>query len=1020
MTSCLAFALDTVPRRSPHEVDLTHNMPTDGGAARRSVESNASNDGTLSTDSTAATTNTISSNRSSARIVSLESGHLSKMSVISLQAIVNGKRALKPVPHRKATLTPADTGSIDWCSPFASNNSVSSSNDPQAYEPDTEWPAKSSPIIPRITIKGCDEKTFETTAEMREGSSCSDTDGSRLSCNSDRSGDRPGSTTSTKSQVNRPHSRHSNASPTGQVYVPYRPWYLTPKSPGSVANRHQNVRNEDDTFALRELDKEQSKAKMAEITSLDTSTDLLLAELQPLVRCNGINHEPRTIFSEQAETAHVVPIMPARPPPRPPITRNKRKPPVPPPRRRLLRDLSPSLSAQQGFSPMPTLSSVSTQAITSAGLQKRSRAVMEYEPTLLVSLQDVLDRSLAIRQRASTGDLVTQKEHTHSATARLCRSSPAESHRDDLPRSLRRLSPNIDMRLSRPASTPELNPFKSEPTNPPGVSELEVREQSLLTENQATIRFDDEPCDIKEVLQDMRAVENKRIRDICESWNNKQWAKVEVYLTYHLSTLKASANSERARRIRHLLGVCASYRGHWQRSLSLFISVLRTPVEDIKKLDDGDLAAFYWLADTYALLGSPREALLAYCLGGCCGHGQSASGSGSKGSSWRCLVVERKLLRQTVSDTAFEAIWANDFFRTGTAVDGQLLHSTIVSQAAAQACLQECAARAEEEACEVHARDHHSASQNRPDKPEPYQMHISPLHFEPDQLWPMPHDTTFSTSSVTRGRIFTHGTDLILAFQQHPETFLPRQSHSFPTIARTVTGEGLTQLIRALRETLQTLSMSWTEVLAPRDVSFMVAYTAIEDGIATVKYFKLDIVKLPFGIEYGVVLCSGRTSSSARITTSEISKIGRRLAAATTRRAVRNCLRTTLEAVVCERRRRAASKFSRVLPALPPLVDVPVQPLPLPVVPAPAPAPTPTPPSPSPSPSPSPPPSSNDQTTTTETEMSASLHELESSSPRTRRSVSTSDDSPLVPREAVPALQLPPSSSRKPKHLLSA
>ena len=90
MTSCLAFALDTVPRRSPHEVDLTHDMPTDGGAARRSVESNASNDGTLSTDRTAATTNTISSNRSSARIVSLESGHLSKMSVISLQAIVNG------------------------------------------------------------------------------------------------------------------------------------------------------------------------------------------------------------------------------------------------------------------------------------------------------------------------------------------------------------------------------------------------------------------------------------------------------------------------------------------------------------------------------------------------------------------------------------------------------------------------------------------------------------------------------------------------------------------------------------------------------------------------------------------------------------------------------------------------------------------------------------------------------------------------------------------------------------------
>jgi hypothetical protein len=746
---------------------------------------------------------------------------------------------------------------------------------------------------------------------------------------------------------------------------------------------------------------------------LETATDILLAELPPLVRCNGINREPRPVVSNQTETARAVPIMPARPPPRPPTTRNQRKPPVPPPRRRqLLRDVNPLLPAQQGFSPTPTLLSVSTQAITSAGFQKRSRAVMEYEPTLLVSLQDVLDRSLAIRQRASTGDLVTQKEYTHSATARLCRSSPAKSHRDDLPRSLHHLSPNIDMRLIPPASTPELNAFKSAPTIPPGVSELEVREQSLLTENRTTIHFNDEPCDIREMLQDMRAVAVKRIRDICESWNNKQWAKVEVYLTYHLSTLKAFPNSERARRIRHLLGVCASYRGHWQRSLSLFISVLRTPVEDIKKLDDGDRAAFYWLADTYALLGSPREALLAYYLGGCCGHGQSASGSGSKGSSWRCLVVERKLLRQTVSDTAFEAIWANDFFRTGTAADGQLLHSTIVSQAAAQACLQECAARAEEEDCEVHARDHHSASQTTPGKPEPHQMHISPLYFEPDQLWPMSHDTTFSTSNVTRGRIFTHGTDLILAFQQHPETFLPRQSLSFPTIARTVTGEGLTQLVRALRETLETLSMSWTEVLAPQDVSFRVAYTAVENGIATVKYFSLEIVKLPFGIEYGVVLCSGKTTSrSARKTTSEVSRIGRRLAATAARRAVRSCLRTTLEAVVIsdERRRRAAaSDSSKCLPPLPPSMVFPVQPLPRPIGPAPAPGPAPTPTPPSPSPSPSPPPSSKDLTTTTET--SASLHGLESSSPCTRLSTSsTSENSPLVPREAV-SDSLPPSS----------
>ena len=180
-------------------------------------------------------------------------------------------------------------------------------------------------------------------------------------------------------------------------------------------------------------------------------------------------------------------------------------------------------------------------------------------------------------------------------------------------------------------------------------------------------------------------------------------------------------------------------------------------------------------------------------------------------------------------------------------------------------------------------------------------MHISPLHFEPDQIWPLAHDTTFSAAAVARNRILPRETDLFKAAQNQPKTLLPRQSLSFP-ISRTSSGEGLTHLIPALRETPQTLSMSWIEVCSPREVGFMVAYTAIENDIATMNYFKLEIVRVPFSAEYGVVFCPSKTSTSSARITSELSRIGKRLATATTRRAVKACLQTTL-AAVCDRRR---------------------------------------------------------------------------------------------------------------------
>jgi hypothetical protein len=609
MTNCLVYALDNNLTCSRQEVDLTQNLPAEGGAARRSTQSNVSNDVALSTDTSSAATNATSSTRSSAKITGLESGQLSKISIISLQEIMSGKRALKPVQNRDATSTPSDTGPIDWRPPRSPSDSESS-NGPQACGLSTERFTSSPPIIPRITIRGCENKALEIKAleikaDMLEESSCSDIDVSKSSRNSDRSSeDRNGSTKSTTSQLSWLQPERTKDSPAAQVYMPYRPWYCTPESRSPVANKLHNVTSQDDTVAPNELHNEQSKVGPADEATLKIAMNVFHAEPPSTVRCEDAKLEPRSVMSRMTETARVVPLMPARPPPRPPITRNKHKP-LPPPRRRLLRDVNPFLSAEEGLS-LTSMLPAPTQVVSTVG----PPADTDNTPPLLVSLQDVLDRSFAIRQRASTGDLAIGATHTHSK---------AKYRRDCSIQRLRHPNLDVDMRLSRPASKPDLKDFGCRPTIPSAVSGLEVQGPSHPAENHATIRFNDERCDIRELLQDQRAVETKRIRDICESWNCRQWAKAESYLTYHLSTLEVSANSECARRTRHLLGVCASYRGHWQRTLNLFISVLRTPVEATRKLDDGDRAAFYWLADTYALLGRGREALLAYCLAGSCG-----------------------------------------------------------------------------------------------------------------------------------------------------------------------------------------------------------------------------------------------------------------------------------------------------------------------------------------------------------------------------------------------------------------
>ncbi|OQO03118.1 hypothetical protein B0A48_11373 [Cryoendolithus antarcticus] len=85
----------------------------------------------------------------------------------------------------------------------------------------------------------------------------------------------------------------------------------------------------------------------------------------------------------------------------------------------------------------------------------------------------------------------------------------------------------------------------------------------------------------------------ERLSRICRCWNKQLWPHAEAYLVEQLESCSTPSDHEAARRIRHLLGVCASFQGHWQRALVLFLSVLNPGSEEVTDLDPADCAALW-------------------------------------------------------------------------------------------------------------------------------------------------------------------------------------------------------------------------------------------------------------------------------------------------------------------------------------------------------------------------------------------------------------------------------------------
>lgn len=657
------------------------------------------------------------------------------------------------------------------------------------------------------------------------------------------------------------------------MYVPYRPWYEPINKTDSGVNLH----------SVHELSDGQHEADSTR-TRFTTAASRFVAD------------EPERPNPE-------VPIRSPPPPPLPMIVRSRRKPPVPP-RRRADRVADPTPSADRN-SPTKRTSHTPASLIPPicAHEEERSTSGTSKLP-YLDELKHVLAGEFVLRRRASTG-----KPRLGLGTSLPISSAVKQVLRTRSLETLAAPQPyRIKIRRSRSASAPELTTPSPRAPVSPHISEL-LAEPTVLeiksnhTHQTGTSRTDN----IRQVTESVdQSLVLTRMKHICDSWNQRNWLKAETYLTHHLNMI--NGDHETARRIRFLLGVYASYQSHWQRALMCFIGVLNKPIRELQQLNCGDKAAFYWLGDTYSLMNRKEEALLAYCLAGSCNQSITAS---DVPSSRRRLLYNQGRLRQHVSKASFKAIWADPSFRSGHAPKDGILHYTVVAQLVAQTCLQ--SVKLTGNWCSYHGASKNSLVQGHNDWSVSDMLLIIPAHLVSSYPWPMPYDPTFNFHGVDQGSLAGSQCDIMSELQESPEMLYFARWFS-PNLSGPSCID-LHRLIVAIRESLQTLAMQWYEVVSLKGVFFLAQYHSVESNIATINYFRIEVIRLPLRNGNGLNFCSDSTGSARVSSTDPKAKGGLNAA---TKKELKRCLRAAVETSCARQRKGASPSPSCAAPPLPP------------------------------------------------------------------------------------------------------
>ncbi|KAK3726041.1 hypothetical protein LTR37_000189 [Vermiconidia calcicola] len=369
-------------------------------------------------------------------------------------------------------------------------------------------------------------------------------------------------------------------------------------------------------------------------------------------------------------------------------------------------------------------------------------------------------------------------------------------------------------------------------------------------------------------------LERERINHIIHFFNMAAWNQAEAYLQDYLTSLIEQDALASARRVRHLIGVCASFKGESRRSIRLFLSVLRTPMRDISEIDDGDCAAAYWLGDAYSMLNQRSEALLAYCIAE-----RSSLFKDPVDTELSDLIgAEQDAVQLGVSKADFKLRWAQEALHGSSSGSESILDTKVMTTAVAKTMLENTPRKARRATVSGNTSNF-QLHQNKPRSNllfclnkyprvrKFHRMQLAPDHFDPDSQWPMMYDPLFAMANVQRGRLLAYECDMLDVFSTNEGAKILKSGNMNLSRVDCFTCTDLNWLIATIRDCLRTLEIQFSEVANVEGTWFIARYSFLQNQIATTHYFSIALFKQTFRAGYGVEICPDGICSARIIRT---------------------------------------------------------------------------------------------------------------------------------------------------------
>lgn len=362
-------------------------------------------------------------------------------------------------------------------------------------------------------------------------------------------------------------------------------------------------------------------------------------------------------------------------------------------------------------------------------------------------------------------------------------------------------------------------------------------------------------------------LDSERIEHICHFWNSMDWFQTDKYLMGYLDSLDERGNMAVARRVRHLLGVCATFRGEFAEAMNWFTSILEIQQpSDLSK--PGNCEACYWLGDLYAMQNQRLEALIAYCAA----QWGDVFRDPEEPKLYDLIKAEQEAVQFGMPRSEFKIRWSQEAKEgCGSILDPQILPAAVVKY------LLDVEPRRDPRSSGVNRP--HELDTNKPRSSAFFSLsssphigkfrrnRVSPDHFHPYAPWPLQYDPTFVMENVKRERILGQECDLLEFVQSNNgEAKIPKTGPMSISRMDCFTCSDLSFLITAVRECLKMLEMEWSEVANDHGAWFIVRYRLMDGTskkkMATVHYFAMSLFRQSFRSSYGVEVCSHGVSSA--------------------------------------------------------------------------------------------------------------------------------------------------------------